>query len=293
MSEKDNRLIKRGVSMFSYSELYGVNMTLEDCFMDMYDMGATCIEILASHVENYPNPSTQWVDNWFKLCDKYQIEPGEFGHWFDTRIYKDRTLDVDESIEYIVRDFKLAHLLGFKRLRTKLTTINEVCDPMPGWEKYVEKALPYAEKYDVKMCSEVHRPTTLTTPHVQAYIEFIKKTRTKHFGLNVDFGTFQNKYPEFLEVKGRYYPRAVVPSKPTDLLPLLPYVYCCHGKFNYMDGNFEEGTIPYREVLQLLVNNQWKGYLLSEYEGSRKDEPDFLADQLRRHHIMMKRILGY
>jgi hypothetical protein len=126
-----------------------------------------------------------------------------------------------------------------------LTTINEVCDPMPGWEKYVEKALPYAEKYDVKMCSEFHRPTTLTTPHVQAYIEFIKKTRTKHFGLNVDFGTFQNKYPEFLEVKGRYYPRAAVPSKPTNLLLLLSYVYCCHGKFNYMDENFEEGTIPY------------------------------------------------
>ncbi len=137
---------KHGVSIFSYSDLLGVCMTLEDCFKDMYDMGATCIEILASHVENYPNPSTQWVDNWFKLCEKYKIEPAEFGHWFDTRIYEDRPLDVDESVERTVQDFKLANLLGFKVLRTKLTTLNKNADPVPGWEKYVEKALPYADQ---------------------------------------------------------------------------------------------------------------------------------------------------
>ena len=293
MVETGNRKLKRGVSVFSYSELLGVCMTLEDCFRDLYDMGATCIEILASHVENYPNPSMQWVDTWFRLCETYHIEPAEFGHWFDARIYKDHILDVDESLEYIVRDFKLANLLGFKALRTKLTTLNENCDPVPGWEKYVEKALPYAEKYDVRMCSEVHRPTTLTTQHVYDFLAFIQKTGTKHFGFNVDFGTFQNKYPDFLEVKGRYYPRAAVPSRPADILPVLPYTYCCHAKFNYMDENFEEGTIPYREILQTLVDNGWEGPLLSEYEGSRKDETDFLSDQLRRHHIMMKRIIGY
>lgn len=295
MSELKKRQIKRGVSLFSYSDLLGVCMTLEDCFKDVYDMGATCIEILASHVENYPNPSSGWVDNWFKLCEKYKLEPGEYGHWFDTRVYKDRYLDVDESLEYLVRDFKLANLLGFKVLRTKLTVINMNCDPVPGWEDYLKKALYYAEKYDVRMCSEVHRPTKLTTQHIYDYLEFIKKTGTKHFGFNVDFGTFQNRFPEITRKKHET-PRMKMPttySEPSDILHVLPYTYCCHAKFNYMDENFEELTIPYGEVVRILVDNGWGGCLISEYEGPRKDEPDFVYDQLRRHHIMMKRILGY
>ena len=33
----------------------------------------------------------------------------------------------------------------------KIATINEICDPEPGWEKYIERALPYAEKYNVRI----------------------------------------------------------------------------------------------------------------------------------------------
>jgi len=280
--------------VFSYSDLLGVCMTLEDCLEDVHDMGGTGVEILASHVENYPNPSARWVDGWFELLDKYKLEPAEYGHWYDTRVYGDRYLSVDEGLEYVVRDFKLANLLGFKVLRTKLTTQNINCDPMPGWEEYVRKALPYAEKYDVRMCTEVHRPTVLTTQHVYDYIAFIEKTGTKHFGFNVDFGTFQNVFPKPGEPGGTYrYNLPSTFSKPTDILHVLPYTYCCHAKFNYMTEDFKETTTPYEEVLQVLVDNGYDGYLISEYEGLRKEEPEFVFDQLRRQHVMMKRILGY
>ena len=50
--------IKRGVAIYSYSGEYGRTMNLEDCFKDMYDMGATGIEILAnSHIDSYPELS--------------------------------------------------------------------------------------------------------------------------------------------------------------------------------------------------------------------------------------------
>ena len=46
---------KRGVSLYSYSAEFGLTYTLENCFEDIHDMGATGIEILAnSHIENYP-----------------------------------------------------------------------------------------------------------------------------------------------------------------------------------------------------------------------------------------------
>ncbi len=293
MSEIKKGTPKRGVSVYSYCQLLGVSMTLEDCFKDIYDMGATCFELLTSHIENYPNPSPAWVDKYWRLCEKYDLQPGEMGHWSETHLHRGPRLSDDEVLDQLIRDFKLANLLGFTTLRTKIATINEICDPEPGWEKYIERALPYAEKYNVRMCSEVHRPTTLTTPHVFDYLEFIERTGTEYFGINVDFGTFQ-----YQPVVGFDWPMGrranfEIHSNPEDVLAVLPYAYACHAKFNYMDENFEEKTIPYEEVLNLMVSNGWSGFLLSEYEGPQRDDFYFLSDQLRRQHIMMSRILGY
>ena len=65
---------KRGVALYSYSAEFGFEKTLEDCFEDLKDMGATGVEILANtHIENYPYPTDEWVNYWFSLCDKYQV----------------------------------------------------------------------------------------------------------------------------------------------------------------------------------------------------------------------------
>ena len=78
---KFNGKPRRGVSIFSYQGEFGVSMTLEDCFIDMSDMGAEGVEILANgHIPGYPNPSDEWVENWFQLLDKYELVPAEYGH---------------------------------------------------------------------------------------------------------------------------------------------------------------------------------------------------------------------
>jgi sugar phosphate isomerase/epimerase len=212
--------------------------------------------------------------------------------WCETTLYRNHHLTDDETVEFLKRDFKLANLLGFKALRTKLTVQNQNCDPEPGWEKYIGTALEWAEKYDVRMCSEVHRPTVLTAGHIQDYLRFIERTGTKYFGFNVDFGTFQNRDPEgFIPTAPRDSIKGF--SKPEDILLVLPYTYCCHAKFNYMDENFEEITIPYKDVLNIMFDYGWSGPMVSEYEGPRRDEYEFLGDQLRRHHILLKNMLGH
>ena len=62
----DNTSLKYGVSLYSYTGEYGVTMTLDDCVEDVADMGATGLEILGeAHVQDYPDPPTQWIDAWF------------------------------------------------------------------------------------------------------------------------------------------------------------------------------------------------------------------------------------
>ena len=74
---------------------------------------------------------------------------------------------------------------------------------------------------------------------------------------------------------------------------LLPYVYCCHAKFIHMNDDFEETTIPYPEIIKILQENNWDGYLLSEYEGADKYDDGYeVGLTLRKQHIMLKNLLG-
>ena len=122
------------MSVYSYSGEYGKTMNLEDCFKDMHDMGATGIEILAnSHIDSYPELSDEYLSKWQNLCQIYQIEPVEYGHWIDTRLYKDCDMNLEEAREMLINDFKIAHKLGFKILRTKMGVINGELAPVENW----------------------------------------------------------------------------------------------------------------------------------------------------------------
>ena len=115
MYQYDRKGPKRGVAFYSYSAEFGLSKTLEDCFEDVHDMGAHGIEILANtHIENYPYPTDEWVDKWFRLCDKYEILPVEYGNWIDSHVLGGRDLTTEESYEMLARDIRLAHRLGFQ-----------------------------------------------------------------------------------------------------------------------------------------------------------------------------------
>ncbi len=288
MYQNEKKGPKRGVALYSYSAEFGLTKTLEDCFEEVCDMGAHGIEILANtHIENYPYPTDAWVEQWFRLCDKYEIVPVEYGNWIDSHVLRFRDLTTEESIEMLSRDIRLAHRLGFTVMRTKMPVINEILEPVLNWRDIIRGALPLAEKLNMKMCPEIHIPTNLKGKMVSEYVDFIKETGTKNFGLNIDFSVFRTEFEE-----GEWKDPAFVPNEPEDIIPLLPYVYCIHAKFHKMSEDFEELTIPYKRILEILVEHEWDGYLLSEYEGADKYSPDYEVGQLlRKQHIMMKNIL--
>lgn len=280
---------KRGVALYSYSAEFGLEKTLEDCFEDVRDMGAHGIEILANtHIENYPYPTEEWVEQWFRLCDKYEVVPVEYGNWIDSHVLGERDLTTEESYEMLARDIRLAHRLGFSVMRTKMPVISETLEPVKNWREIIKMALPLAEKLGIKMCPEIHTPTNLKSEMVNDFIAFIEETGTKNFGLNIDFSVFRTEFAEH-----EYRDPNYVPNKPEDLIPLLPYVYCFHAKFIHMNDAFEETTIPYKEIIEVLKNQNWDGYLLSEYEGADKYDAGYEVGQtLRKQHIMLKNYIG-
>ena len=285
-----SRKPKRGVSLYSYSGEYGVTMTIEDMFADIHDLGADGLEILGnSHIDGYPEPTDAWVENWFRLLAQYQLKPVEYGHWVDSRLYPGRELSTQESYALLQRDLKLAGRLGFPFLRTKLGVIDDDLTPVTNWREFIALALPLAEEHNVCMCPEIHTPTVLKSKMVDDYVEFIEKHQTKHFGINIDFSVFQTNPLPMWEGQDL---STLKFSPVEDIVPLLPYTPLCHAKFVNMSEDFVETTTPYDKILGLLSEHKWDGYLLSEYEGPHKDVPGYSSSQLRRHHILLKRLLG-
>jgi sugar phosphate isomerase/epimerase len=84
-------------------------------------------------------------------------------------------------------------------------------------------------------------------------------------------------------------------ADPSQILDYVPYLYHVHAKFYEMLPDYTEYSIPYEEILPLLVKGGYKGYLSSEYEGNRWIQDAFEVDsfeQVRRQQVMMQRLLG-
>lgn len=285
-----------GVSLYSYMGDYGTVMDLETAMASIADLGATGLEILGeAHVPNYPNPSDEWVAQWFALLEKYGLEPTNLGSWIDTRLHSSgpnaRDMTVDEGAAALQRDLRLAKRLGFRFVRPKIGVVSSDLIPHPIWTEVVEASLPLAEELDVIICPEIHSPTPIKHEVVDDYIALIRRTGTKHFGLLLDTGIFQDRpiplgpgelpgqRPAFLDG---------IHVDPADVFDVIENVVFIQAKFHDIDENLDDQQIPWEPVLKALKDAGYTGYLSSEYEGVR--EPWRSIEQVRRQHSLMRQI---
>ena len=300
--------IQLGVSLYSYGADFLVTMTLEDCLADIADMGATGVEILSdTHIPGYPNPTPEWVDEWNRLIKTYELTPTCYSCWVDTRLYKNRTLTTEEAIKTLSRDVELAHRLGFTLIRPKLGVVSQDLIPDPVWREAVERVLPNAEKYSVRIVPEIHAPTPLKSEIVDNYLALAKETGTRNFGLLIDTGIFQDRERTGEHSDSQYIfgspimdpaikaeiDRAMARPlgvDPADLTDVMPYVFHVHAKFWDMTDDLTDPHIPWEGVVKALVEGGYKGSLSSEYEGAR--ELFRASDVVRRQHVMLRRLLA-
>lgn len=286
---------KYGVSLYSFTEDFGSVTTLADAFDHASDTGATGIEILGeTHVAGYPEPETEWLDNWFRLLDQHKLEPTNMCSWVDTKLRLGRSLSVEEGAAELTRDLTLAHKLGFKYLRPKFGVIDHDLTPDPIWSGAVERVLDLVHKFDIVMLPEIHSPTPIRHPVVDGYIEFIERTGTKNFGLLIDTGIFQDRplrswqheIPEGDSEAARILNGIHV--DPEDFVPVAKYVKFIQAKFHYINDDLVDENIPWEKVVPMLKRAGYDGYLSSEYEGAR--EPWVAIDQVRRQHVLLRKL---
>lgn len=323
------RAIKRGVSLYSFQdEYFQRTLSLEDCIRVSASFGARGIEIIPEQsIPGYPRLTDEFVDTWFSWMEKYGTTPVATDLFLDTKLHPDRWLTLDEQIASVRRDIDIAVRLGAKVIRAIINVSPEV---MEGAAPYAEEKgvrlllevhapFHYEHPWILQHLEVMHRtgsPALGLMPDMGTFVkrfprvvsdralrdgakpelvQEIVETYDAHEDTHalMDIMNYRGGGPvEFgLARQATHY----IWSDPRSLLPHMPLIGHIQAKFYEMTDNGSEYSIPYDEIIPVLVEGGYDGYLSSEYEGNRHIEDAFKVDsveQVRRQHAMFSRLLG-
>ena len=174
--------IKRGIDFYSYQQAqFFKELDLEGMMKEAAgNEGVTGIEVLDEQSFPYPDPSDEFVENWYAMCKKYNLEPVTMDVFCDVLQFRDHVMSFEECADRLKHDIKLAKKLGFKNVRTLATTNIEI----------LELGLPTAEECDIRIAKEIHAPIPLNGQYVKEIQEVVERTGTKHLGIVPDWGIF-------------------------------------------------------------------------------------------------------
>lgn len=322
--------IKRGVSLYSYQEEFFLGtMTLEDQIATSASFGALGIEVVPHQTfASFPHLSDREIDHWHELHERYGTTPTAFDSFTDARKRPDRRLTEDELFNDLLRDLKLSQRLGCNIVRIQMNT------PLSLIERAVPYAVDYGQRLAVEIHAPLHYEHRWTkrfidlidkvdSGHLGLMGDFSTFTR-KFSRVVYDWALNIGASPKFLDYVVEAYegpePRNLdflgaelgylgaseletqlagltgfmTWSEPEKLVPHLPYIFHFQAKFWEMVDDSHEYGIPYADVIKVLQENEWSGYLSSEYEGNRFIQDRIEVDsveQVRRQHAMFATLL--
>lgn len=320
--------IKRGVSLYSFQEEYFLRtMTLEDCISAAASFGANGIEIIPEQsIPGFPRLTDEFVETWFGWMDTYGTTPVATDLFLDTKLYPDRWLTLDEQVASFHRDIDIAVTLGAGVIRAIINTPPEV---MAGAAPYAEEkgvrlllevhapfhySHPWVEQH-LEVMHRLGTPALGLMPDMGTYVkrfprvvseralrdgakpelvDLIVRTYDDHGDTHAlaDIVNYRGGGPvEFgLARQATHY----IWTDPKLMLPYMPLIGHIQAKFYEMTDDLVEYSIPYDEIVPVLAEGGFDGYLSSEYEGNRHIQdahPVDSVEQVRRQHAMFARLL--
>ena len=285
-------------------------------------------------VPDYPNPPQRWVDEWHSLLDKYHLKPACMDTFVDVTWGGHREMSLQESVEVLATQMRLCKRLGFKVMRPTagpgpvpdgavamiraalpcaaqydVKIAVEIHSPTRLRSKFIDDYLELIAQTGTKhfgflpdmgiFCKRIPRVVTehfLRRGASQAVAQYV----TSAFADGVAAATIADEVKKMsasevdrlLGISTLFY--GWPGNDPRDLLNVAPYIYHLHGKFYEMTEDMQEYSIPYDQIVPVLIECGCTAYIDSEYEGQRLTQDAFETDsceQIRRHQLMLKRLL--
>lgn len=324
-----NHRIKRGVSLYSYQyETFLRTMNLDDCIAHAASLGARGIEVVSEQsFTGFPNVSQEQVDDWFASLERHGAYAQCHDMFLDIKLYKDRKLSFDEMVASLQRDLRFAKRLGCRNVRVIVNTPPEVvvaCVPLaeeldvrmgievhspfhfdhPWILRYTELTratgsdhvgyVPDMGMY-LKSYPPVFRERFLRNGATPKIVEFIEQAYSARVLPDYVIMDVRKLGGNAVDIGMAESLRHNIWSNPRRMLEFMPWIFNIHAKFYEIDDSGREPSIPYDEIVAVLLEGGYDGHLSSEYEGQRHIEDAFEVDgreQVRRQQEMFKRLLG-
>ena len=280
-------------------------------------------------IPDYPNVSNEFLGLVQSLKVKYGIGPTSYGANNDKGMRPDRNLTDDEMLADTIIDLKTAHKLGVKVMRSQMMLSPEAFERLaPYAEMYdihvgIEIHNPETPLSDnMKRYLEVIKRTGskylgfvpdlgcfavapnkphwdkaleagVAEEHLQAAAQFryngtpLEEAKEKLLAMGANpaiMEALQGMYG-FVQFKSH----DALPELLEELKAVLPYSFEIHGKFHYLDENNIEASIPYDELINVIADSEFEGYIVAEYE----DELYCGGTEFTKREIkLLKRLLG-
>lgn len=317
--------IKLGVTLYSFSTEYCMGtMTLEDCIRTAKELGAEGFEIVATQmIPSYPFVSASFLGEMKEMCQYYDIEPVCYSANMDKGMRGDRVLSDDEMLAMAIRDIKNAHKMGCRVVREQfLIGAENFIRLAPYAEAYGIKVgieihnpdspvspmiMEYREKIENSGSEYLGFIPDFgcfaTKPNKMSWDDALKaggnekllemardmryegKTEDEAGRVLSENGATNTELSVLRDMYGFLQFKKDISKELQGLKDILPYCFHMHGKYHYLSEELVEASIPYPEIMQIVKDSDYSGYIVSEYERYHSDES---IEMLSRHLKMMK-----
>lgn len=257
-------------------------------------------------LEGYPGVTDEFLGVIQKLKSKYGIGPVGYGANNDKGMRPDRNLTDDEMLADAIIDLKTAHKLGCKVMRAQYMLSPEAFERLEPYAKLydikvgIEIHNPETPLSDnMKRYLEVIKRTDskhlgfvpdlgcfATKPNKPHWIKAIKAgvseehlqlaAKMRYEGIPVqeaqekllNIGANPAIIPALQGMYGfvQFKSESALPGLLDELKEVLPYSFEIHGKFHYLDENNVEASIPYDDIMKVITESEFDGYVIGEYE---------------------------
>ncbi|OUP51850.1 hypothetical protein B5F17_11420 [Butyricicoccus pullicaecorum] len=320
--------IDLGVSLYGFTQRFVEEdgYGFEQMFQDLNRLGVKKFEIVGAQMfSHYPNPTDEEIQEVVRLAKKYDVQPFSYGGYVDFAKYQDRDMDDDEMMNEVVFDLMTAHKLGCAYIRgfgipvhlyERVAQMAEfygvkVCYEIHAPERPSDPHIQELAKLFERLQSPwvgfvpdfgcyIERPNEL---HIQRFIDLGAKRENLQFIIDHRWSgyTEADMLKKMEEMGGGLAEKMAVSEwfgymsfAPADIEgfeSILPYAKYFHGKFYHIAEDCVETTIPYEQLLDLVVKSGFDGTIMIEYEGHSFYLNDAM-EQIGRHIKMEQRILS-
>ncbi|MGN6206630.1 sugar phosphate isomerase/epimerase family protein [Humibacter sp.] len=282
---------------------------------------------IAQLLRTYPDVDDAFVKLWFDTLERYELEPSAVGTNLDMGRRKDRDMTPEEEHDFLARQLKTAHTLGFRRVVIR-----------SAGKELLRSLLPLAEQYDQKLGYEIHAPQGPNDEKVLGIREMYEELGSDRLGFTADFSSTMHslsptlllqlakmgldekhfpvmdeiwheptpmhvrnqKFEDYLRGEGvdpvRFGPftrlafnmHGLVP--PEEWLDIMPQIFHVHAKFFGLDDDGQEPAMDIPRIVRQFVQGGYRGFLSSEWEGhafSDLGEADPI-DLVKKQHALMR-----